>query len=436
MAQTGLGLRRRGVARETLGLVLGLLPVLLIAFVVFHLIRSHLLERYLVPSSSMEPALYGDAVDGDIVLVDKTAFWASRPQRWDLVVLRNPGDVEHGHLVKRVVATAGELVRLEHGDVYIAQAGAGEPRLLQKSLAVARRMRQTWFALPPTSAADLARALKSSSGWTVSGDELRLAPAAASLSAMQALLGEHEQRQRRTGQSQSLSLYVPGHLSTAEPVTATFVDSRGKLHHDPTPVMDFGIEVDAVPEVGCEGLQLVFEYRDEYYAVVYTPAGQACLTLMGNAAEPIVTGRAGPALRAGVPIALAFGHLDGRFFLEADGAALFEHDLDLPAGVAGEEKFRGQRIDNLLHVGVAGAPLRITRLRVFHDVHYDSLQAPTGRSPAPQLVPEASLWLLGDNSRFSRDSRDRQIGAYPMADLVGKPVAVIGPWARMRCLSR
>ena len=422
------------MAREALWLALGLVPVLAIAFVVFHLIRSHLLERYLVPSSSMEPTLYGDQIDGDIVLVDKTAFWGSLPRRWDLVVLRNPGDAEHTHLVKRVVAMAGELVKLEHGDVYLA-AGAGELQRLRKPLDVARRMRQTWFAFPTADAADVARALKSAAAWTSSGDQLLLAPAAPTLAALQELLGEDQQRRRRTGQSHTLSLYVPGHLSTVEPVTATFVDSRGKLHIDPTPVRDVGMEVELAPEAGCAGLQLVLEYRDDDFAFVYAPTGEVRLTLMGNAAEPIATGRRGPPLRPGVAVGLTFGYLDGRFFFAADGATLLEHDVELPAGVAAE-RYPGVRVENLLQIGAAGAPLHITRLRVFHDVHYDSLQSPSGHGPPPYLVPEASLWLLGDNSRFSRDSRDPQIGAYPIADLVGRPVAVIGPWARMRWLGR
>lgn len=434
--QTGLRQRRRGVVRETLWLVLGLLPVLSIAFVVFHLIRSHLLERYLVPSSSMEPTLHGDPVDGDVVLVDKTAFWTRQPQRWDLVVLRNTADVEHGHLVKRVVAMAGELVRLENGDVYAAAPGGAELRLLQKPLTVARRMRQTWFDFPTLREADVVRSLKSSASWTVSGDQLRLEPGGASLSELQGLLVEAEQRQRRTGQSQSLSLYVPGHLSTAEPVTAAFLDSRGKLHRDPTPVRDVGLELEAVSQPGCAGVQLVIEYHDDYFACCYAPSGAVQLTRMGDVDAPLASGSAGAPLRAGQPIHLTFGYLDGRFFLEVDGAPVLEHERDLPAWIAGEERFPGGRVDNLLHVGVAGAPLHITRLRVFHDVHYDSLQAPVGRGPEPYLVPEASLWLLGDNSRFSRDSRDPQIGAYPLADLVGRPLAVIGPWARMRWLDR
>jgi signal peptidase I len=417
------------VARRLLG-ALGLLPIPLAAVVVFHLIRTHLCERYLVPSSSMEPILHGDPVAGDIVAVDKTAFWRGAPRRWELVVLRNPDDREQNHLVKRVVGLPGEEIEIANGDVFAGRVG--EPRrLVRKSVATGAGMRMTWFAFPDA-AADLERGLKSSQDWRPERGGLRLDAGGATLRALGELLGETAQTQRRTGRGGGLSLYLPGHLSTAAPVNAGFIDTSGAEHPDPASVRDVGLELELVPDQGIAGLQLVLEEHDTYHAFVYAPDGATSLAIGGG--EVLARGERGPPLRPGAPLSLSFGYLDGRLFLEAGGTVLLEHDLDLPAE-SPPERFPGPRFANLLHVGVAGASVGIARLRVFHDVHYDSGQGPLGR-PQPQYVPEGHLWLVGDNSRYSRDSRDPRIGAYPASAVVGRPFAVIGPRSRMRWLPR
>src|SRR5690606_5653493 len=63
-------------------------------------------DRYLVPSDSMQPTLFGDPVRGDVVFVDK---FASRNSvgRGDLVVVDYPQRPGH-QLVKRIAASGDE----------------------------------------------------------------------------------------------------------------------------------------------------------------------------------------------------------------------------------------------------------------------------------------------------------------------------------------
>ena len=63
-------------------------PVLVVACLVFLLIRTNLIERYHIPSKSMEPTLHGDRKRGDWVLVNKTAYWFDEPKPFDMVVVR------------------------------------------------------------------------------------------------------------------------------------------------------------------------------------------------------------------------------------------------------------------------------------------------------------------------------------------------------------
>ena len=88
--------------------------------------------------------------------------------------------------------------------------------------------------------------------------------------------------------------------------------------------------------------------------------------------------------------------------------------------------------NNLLHIGAAGAKVRVVRVRVFHDVHY--LTRPRPFHSGEVDVPVGELWLLGDNTFDSRDSRSR--GGFPRSDLVGRPIAILGPLARVRVLPR
>lgn len=65
--------------------------------------------------NSVEPLL---DLQGDRLLIDRSAFHFRRPRRWEIVAFRHsqkPGKI----LVKRVVGLPGESVRIQNGDVYI-----------------------------------------------------------------------------------------------------------------------------------------------------------------------------------------------------------------------------------------------------------------------------------------------------------------------------
>lgn len=115
--------RKRPWWRESV-LVLGSAVVLAVV------VKSLLLQAFYIPSASMEPGLVKD----DRILVEKVSTWGdSGPRRGDVVVFEDPGgwlqgvDVEPtgmvatalaavglyptgGHLVKRVVGVAGDVV--------------------------------------------------------------------------------------------------------------------------------------------------------------------------------------------------------------------------------------------------------------------------------------------------------------------------------------
>ncbi|GIW93500.1 MAG: hypothetical protein KatS3mg110_1541 [Pirellulaceae bacterium] len=57
--------------------------------------------------------------DGDRILVGKFSYEWSEPQRWDVIVFKYPYNAKQNY-IKRLVGLPNELVRIRHGDVYVA----------------------------------------------------------------------------------------------------------------------------------------------------------------------------------------------------------------------------------------------------------------------------------------------------------------------------
>jgi hypothetical protein len=129
-------------------------------------------------------------------------------------------------------------------------------------------------------------------------------------------------------------------------------------------------------------------------------------------------------------VTLAFGYLDGRLFLVVGDHAVVLRDM---ARASGEDEAQGWP-ENVLHFAVAGRAddVRLARVRLFHDVFFRPETAAFAE-PGYRVEPH-EVFLLGDNSAFSVDSRRR--GAFPASAIVGRPVAIIGPVHRMRWLPR
>ena len=102
--------RERGMKKGRSGLR-ELFVTLLIAFVlVFGVVRPFIVAAYWVPTKSMVPTLEV----GDRVFANKVIYRFTEPERGDIVVFE---DVEGGedYLIKRVVAVAGDRVRVSNG---------------------------------------------------------------------------------------------------------------------------------------------------------------------------------------------------------------------------------------------------------------------------------------------------------------------------------
>ncbi|PUA80720.1 signal peptidase I [Nocardioides currus] len=118
-------------ARRQLPLWQETILLLAVALVLAVAIKALFLQAFYIPSESMEPGLVKD----DRILVQKVSYWGGgEPQRGDVVVFKDPGDwlspaesagptgllprvmtkiglyPSGGHLVKRVIGVAGDVI--------------------------------------------------------------------------------------------------------------------------------------------------------------------------------------------------------------------------------------------------------------------------------------------------------------------------------------
>ena len=79
----------------------------------YFLISHFVVQSVSVVGSSMVPTLH----DSERYLLNRWIYHFRNPQRFDIVVLRDPGD--GGLSVKRIIAVAGDTVLLSRGQVFL-----------------------------------------------------------------------------------------------------------------------------------------------------------------------------------------------------------------------------------------------------------------------------------------------------------------------------
>ena len=86
---------------------------ILIAVVIFVLLRINL-QGYTVQHSSMLPSIE----EGEWIMVCKSTYFFSEPQRGDVMVFTPPVGSAHP-FIKRVIGLPGETIEVNEGRVYI-----------------------------------------------------------------------------------------------------------------------------------------------------------------------------------------------------------------------------------------------------------------------------------------------------------------------------
>ncbi len=109
-ARIGISFQPAAYNRWYFYVALWLLGWVLVTGAVFQFVRDNMVEAYVIPSSSMEPAI----LRGDRILADKTAYRRVAPKRGDIVVLVYPDDRSKRY-IKRIEALPGTTVTMADG---------------------------------------------------------------------------------------------------------------------------------------------------------------------------------------------------------------------------------------------------------------------------------------------------------------------------------
>jgi len=382
-------------------------------------------DRYLVPSDSMQPFLYGDPVVGDVVFVDKFVS-KDEVRRGDVVVVRHPTRVDH-QLVKRIACSGDEKgkswIDIINGDIYLGDS----PQHLQREvkIPVEAMSRSVTWGLAGGSVA--ARSVLNMRAVTKPGLAVadvgpwQLSPCAENLANVRSAfrVRAHKARHRNLDDG----VLPVGVIGTNQPVNATFLDLNGVRSQtgDSTAVVDCGMEMefgDHPDVVLCS-----IDSTDFTTTFVWNVSGNTVSVWLNGKS---VTDQANVLSRKWQG-KLTFGRLDGRDFVMLDDS------YTLPLSSPGKATSPMPR--TWLHVGVVGdAVATIRTLRVFRDVFATrgNHQLNVGEPKWPVHVEPGHWFLLGDNCFNSTDSRG--FGAQPSSGFLGVPTYVLGPLSRMRRL--
>lgn len=98
-----------------------------IAVVAVVLVRSFVVQPFVVSGASMEPSFY----NGNYLLIDELTYRFRSPERGEVIVFRYPGD-EKSFYIKRIIALPGEAVTIDTGKVTVTKPD-GEKVTLDES---------------------------------------------------------------------------------------------------------------------------------------------------------------------------------------------------------------------------------------------------------------------------------------------------------------
>ncbi|MDL1922634.1 signal peptidase I [Chloroflexi bacterium CFX3] len=106
---------KRSLLRDVLEIAL----LVLITFTPINLMTA----RAIVDGPSMQPTFH----TGNLVIVNRLAYFFSPPQRGDVIVLHNPRYEGGDDLIKRVIGLPNETIELKDGRVYVNGVRLEEP---------------------------------------------------------------------------------------------------------------------------------------------------------------------------------------------------------------------------------------------------------------------------------------------------------------------
>lgn len=417
---------------------------------------------------------------GDQLLVNKQAYLYRSPQRWEIIVFRNPAKATEAY-VKRVVGLPGEYVQLNDGDVFINNRRVQKDYLQQCAMRILvhdhDHQPQNDPRYQPHWQPD-----GSSAGWKAdasgfvlhAGNErrpdhepfrwvgyhhwirsgglhdthvpleqwpseiedvnivppvgLRYDPDARTLSCTGAFAASSLKKVLKLSsdpnfQAAMKQLYEESHVT---PLTDEYgynpVDD-GQL---PNPVRD--VMVSCRVKLGSGSGEFAIQMSDgaRNYSCVLDASQRDVHLLVGESNAPVATGSWPAALDQETPT-IEMSLIDQQILVAIDGKLILPAwPIETPPG---KEAPR-----SAVRFGGRGLDVRVDQLKLYRDVYYTTPRSRNGVN-RPFELEQDQYFVLGDNSPVSHDSRRWDDAAVHRSLLLGKPFLVHLPsrpgWLRI-----
>jgi signal peptidase I len=471
---------RRRKKRESL---LETLESIIVAFILAFIFRAFLIEAFVIPTGSMAPTLYGEHVEvacgncgyalaagveerpgnrvaipptivcpncgrrqsvpaqappfsGDRILVQKFLYDFEPPERWDVLVFRNP-NLPSQNYIKRLVALPGETIELVDGNVTINGRIVQKSDLAQDALWMVVHDTRCRATRPPFEPRWTSDAAAGAPAWEPEGTGFRLAaPAPAPVW----LVYHHVDADGRR-------------IPITDYCAYNAISDTRALGWGSDVVTDLALRV----PVTAEDAQAVViielrAWKDRFrFELTAKGSGRPSRILRdGQALAESIEG----VLPVGEAVLVLAANVDHRAMLMVRGRrplkALSKEvtpegdPIYDPTALPVEERRMFEQVrdgngPSEVRIGARGGAVRLEYLRLDRDVYYVNREIRPGEpghatQDHPFTLEADEFFVLGDNSPHSLDSRlwplDRPV--VPRRNLVGKAFFIYWPAAGRR----